>query len=70
MRIGDGYRLSAIGMKDFLAAAKRLSLEAEWAESRVTEISDGLVAAFGDSASEANSPLKSRPAGIGAAEVS
>jgi serine/threonine-protein kinase HipA len=57
MKIGDEYRLAAIGMKDFLVVARRLSLDPEWAEQRVTEIGNGLVGAFTDAAEGVASPF-------------
>ncbi|HEX4058116.1 MAG TPA: type II toxin-antitoxin system HipA family toxin [Galbitalea sp.] len=50
MKIGDEYRISAIGIKDFLVVARRLSLDPDWAEHRFYEIGDGLVGAFTEAA--------------------
>jgi serine/threonine-protein kinase HipA len=57
MKIGDEYRISAIGMEHFLTAARRLSLDADWAAQRVIEIGSGLVGAFTDAAEGVASPF-------------
>lgn len=57
MKIADEYRMSAIGMKDFLAVARRLSLDPDWAEQRVVEIGNGLVEAFTEAAAGIASPF-------------
>lgn len=57
MKIGDEYRLTAIGMKDFLVVARRISLDSDWAEQRVDEIGNGLVRAFSEAAAEVASPF-------------
>ncbi len=57
MKIADEYRMSAIGMKDFLAVARRLSLDPDWAEQRVVEIGNGLAEAFTEAAAGIASPF-------------
>ena len=56
MKFGSEYRISAIGMKDLLVAARRLSLDATWAAHRVIEIGNGLVKAFTEAAEGVENP--------------
>lgn len=57
MNFGSEYRISAIGMKDLLVVARRLSLDSSWAAQRVIEIGNGLVKAFADAAEGVANPF-------------
>ena len=57
MKFGSEYRISVIGMKHLLVAARRLSLDANWAAHRVIEIGNGLVKAFTDAADGVANPV-------------
>jgi serine/threonine-protein kinase HipA len=63
MKVGDEYRLSAIGRRHLQKAARRLQVDADLAEARIDAIRDGITAAYAEAASElADHPALAGPA--------
>jgi serine/threonine-protein kinase HipA len=63
MKVGDEYRLSAIGRRHLQKAARRLQVDADLAEARINAIRDGITAAYAEAASElADHPALAAPA--------
>ncbi|WP_104088543.1 HipA domain-containing protein [Cryobacterium sp. N19] len=50
MKVGDEYRMDAIGLQDFLAVAAKLQIPADYAEERVRYIRGNVAGAFADAA--------------------
>lgn len=57
MKIGDEYRFDRITKRDMVSAARKLSLSQDWAENRVDEIRNGVVATYADAASAVDAPF-------------
>ncbi|QAY72374.1 type II toxin-antitoxin system HipA family toxin [Agromyces protaetiae] len=56
MKVGDEYRLDAIGIRDFVGVGRKLRIPADEAESRVNDIRSGLAAAFAGAAAQIAMP--------------
>ena len=54
MKVGDEYRMNAIGLQDFLAVAAKLQIPADYAEERVRYIRGNVAGAFADAAGSAS----------------
>ncbi|WP_414171874.1 HipA domain-containing protein [Clavibacter tessellarius] len=52
MKVGDEYRLSAIGRRHLQKAARRLQVDADLADARIDRIRDGITAAYDAASSE------------------
>jgi len=65
MKVGDEYRLSAIGRRHLHKAARRLQVDADLAEARIDAIRGGITAAYAEAASElADHPTLLAPARV------
>jgi serine/threonine-protein kinase HipA len=63
MKVGDEYRLSAIGRRHLQKAARRLQVDADLADARIDAIRDGITDAYAEAASElADHPALAAPA--------
>jgi serine/threonine-protein kinase HipA len=51
MKVGDEYRLSAIGRRHLQKAARRLQVDPDRADARIDSIRDGITAAYAEAAS-------------------
>lgn len=57
MKVGEEYRFDRISRRDLVSAARKLSLSQEWADHRIDEIRNGVVAAYADAASAVDGPF-------------
>ncbi len=63
MKVGDEYRLSAIGRRHLQKAARRLQVDADLADARMDRIRDGITAAYAEAAADlAHLPALAAPA--------
>lgn len=55
MKVGDTYRIDGISKGALVAAARRLSLDEQWADHRIDEIRSGVARAFAEAADSVDS---------------